>query len=136
MIRKCIALVIPARLSEEVTARPQDVRHGTLEALYGPLDCIVSGDWQVYLRADSSNLRTNVRATQLLRETGLYLPEVTGNAIYLGRRSPRLGHRRSRTSDPPRREVVRHPPSSGRTRLTAQGGRDPRPPPIPKESEP
>ncbi|WP_267785041.1 hypothetical protein [Paenarthrobacter ureafaciens] len=85
MIRKCIALVIPARLSEEVTARPQDVRHGTLEALYGPLDCIVSGDWQVYLRADSSNLRTNVRATQLLRETGLYLPEVTGNAIYLGR---------------------------------------------------
>ncbi|UOD83490.1 hypothetical protein [Paenarthrobacter ureafaciens] len=35
MIRKCIALVIPARLSDGVTANPQDVRHGTLEALYG-----------------------------------------------------------------------------------------------------
>lgn len=85
MIRKCIALVIPARLNETVTATAQDVRNGTLEALYGPLDCIVSGDWQVYLRTDSKNLRPNLRATQLLRETGLYLPEVAGNAICLGR---------------------------------------------------
>jgi len=85
MMRRCTALVIPARLSEPVTATAQDVRHGTLEALYGPLDCIVSGDWQVYLRADSNNLPHNLRATQLLRETGLYLPEVAGSAIYLGR---------------------------------------------------
>lgn len=85
MMRRCIALVIPARLSEPVTATAQDVRHGTLEALYGPLDCVVSGDWQVYLRADSDNHHNNLRATQLLRETGLYLPEVAGTAIYLGR---------------------------------------------------
>lgn len=85
MIQKCIALVVPARLSEDVTAKNLDVRQGTLQALYGPLDCIVSGDWQVYLRADSKNLRPNLRATQLLREAGLYLPEVTGNAIFLGR---------------------------------------------------
>ncbi|MFJ5978420.1 hypothetical protein [Pseudarthrobacter oxydans] len=85
MMRKCIALVIPARLSDRVTANLQDVRHGTLEALYGQLDCIVSGDWQVYLRADSRNLRPNVRAGQLLRETGLYLPEIAGTAIYRGR---------------------------------------------------
>ncbi|KRE76276.1 hypothetical protein [Arthrobacter sp. Soil762] len=86
MIHKCIALVVPARLSEEVTAGILDVRHGTLQALYGPLDCIVCGDWQVYVRADSSSgLRPNVRATQLLHETGLYLPEVAGNALYLGR---------------------------------------------------
>lgn len=85
MIRKCVALVIPAQLSEAITATAQDVRHGTLEALYGPLDCIVTGDWQVYLRADSNNLHHNLRATQLLRETGLYLPEVAGTAIYLGR---------------------------------------------------
>lgn len=85
MMRKCNALVIPAKLNEAVTASPQDVRHGTLEALYGPLDCIVTTDWQVYLRADSRNLHPNVRATQLLRETGLYLPEVAGNAIFLGR---------------------------------------------------
>ena len=73
MIRKCIALVIPARHSDEVTANRQDVRHGTLEALYGQLDCIVNGDWQVYLRADSRNLHPNVRAGQLLRETGEYV---------------------------------------------------------------
>ncbi|MDE8671023.1 MULTISPECIES: hypothetical protein [Micrococcaceae] len=85
MIQKCIALVVPARLSEDVTAKNLDVRQGTLQAVYGPLDCIVSGDWQVYLRADSRNLRPNVRATQLLHETGLYLPEVAGNALYLGR---------------------------------------------------
>lgn len=86
MIHRCIALVVPARLSEEVTATCLDVRHGTLEALFnGALDCIVRGDWQVYLRADSSNVRANVRATQLLHETGLYLPEVAGDALYLGR---------------------------------------------------
>jgi hypothetical protein len=85
MIHKCIALVVPARLSEEVTAKSLDVRHGTLQALYGPRDCIVRGDWQVYLRADNGgNLRANVRATQLLHETGLYLPEVAGNALFLG----------------------------------------------------
>jgi hypothetical protein len=88
MIRKCTALVIPARLSDGVTANPQDVRHGTLEALYGQLDCIVNGDWQVYLRADSRNLHPNFRAGQLLRVTGLYLPEVAGTAIYLGRAEP------------------------------------------------
>lgn len=85
MIRKCIALVIPAKLSKEVTAKSQDIRHGTLEALYGPLDCVVSGDWQVYLHTGSANVRPNLRAAQLLQETGLYLPEVAGDAIYLGR---------------------------------------------------
>lgn len=86
MIHRLIALVVPARLSEEVTAGVMDVRHGTLQAiLSGELDCIVQEDWQVYLRADSADLRPNVRATQLLHETGLYLPGVAGNAIFLGR---------------------------------------------------
>ncbi|GAP61392.1 hypothetical protein AHiyo1_50920 [Arthrobacter sp. Hiyo1] len=85
MIRKCIALVVPARLGEDVTARSLDVRYGTLQALYGPRDCIVRGDWQAYLRADNGgNLGPNLRAMQLLHETGLYLPEVAGNALFLG----------------------------------------------------
>jgi hypothetical protein len=85
MIHKCIALVVPARLSEEVTAGTLDVRQGTLQALYGPLDCIVCGDWQVYVRADSNSLRPNLRATQMLHETVRINVEVAGKAIFLGR---------------------------------------------------
>ena len=85
MIHKCIALVVPYRLSEAVTAGSLDVRHSTLEVLLnGGLECIVRGDWHVYLNADSRNLRPNLRAAQLLHASGLDLP-VAGKAIFLGR---------------------------------------------------
>lgn len=53
MIHKCIALIIPARLSEAVTVTNLDARHGSLEVLLGGgLECVARGDWHVYLNAD------------------------------------------------------------------------------------
>jgi hypothetical protein len=88
MIYKFIALVVPARLSEGVTVGRLDVRLGTLQVLLGGgLECIARGDWHVYLNADhhAAELRPNLRAAQLLHDTGLDLPEVTGTAVFLGR---------------------------------------------------
>ncbi|MBT2523194.1 DUF4192 family protein [Arthrobacter sp. ISL-28] len=68
MIHKCIALVVPPRLSEAVTAGSLDVRHSALEVLLkGGLECIVRGDWHVYMNATTPNLRPTAQA--LWRET-------------------------------------------------------------------
>ena len=88
MIHKCIALIVPAWLSETVTVANLDARHGSLEVLLsGGLECVARGDWHVYLNADhhAAQLGTNVRAAQLLHDTGLDLPDVAGTAVFLGR---------------------------------------------------
>lgn len=88
MIHKCFALIVPARLSEAVTVTNLDARHGSLEVLLGGgLECVTRGDWHVYLNADqhAAELRPNVRAAQLLHDTGLDLPDVAGTAVFLGR---------------------------------------------------
>lgn len=88
MIHKCFALIVPARLSEAVTVANLDVRHGSLEVLVsGGLECVARGDWHVYLNAGhhSGQLGTNVRAAQLLHDSGLDLPDVAGTAVFLGR---------------------------------------------------
>lgn len=84
MIRKLIGLIVPARLSEEVTAKRLDESSSAL-LLNSEVDCIIRGDWQVFVRVEAADFRPNVRAAQLLHETGLHLPEVAGRAIFLGR---------------------------------------------------
>jgi hypothetical protein len=88
MIHKCIAVIIPARLSGAVTVTNLDARHGSLEVLLGGgLECVARGDWHVYLNADqhTAGLGPNIRAAQLLHDTGLDLPDVAGTAVFLGR---------------------------------------------------
>jgi hypothetical protein len=88
MIHKCFALIVPARISEAVTVANLDARHGCLEVLLaGGLECVARGDWHVYLNADqrTAGLGPNVRAGQLLHDTGLDLPDVAGTAVFLGR---------------------------------------------------
>ncbi|AOT03424.1 hypothetical protein [Arthrobacter sp. U41] len=88
MIHKCFALIVPARLSGAVTVANLDARHGSLEVLLsGRLECIAQGDWHVYLNADQlpAELGPNIRAAQLLHDTGLDLPDVAGTAVFLGR---------------------------------------------------
>ncbi|WP_369745647.1 hypothetical protein [Paenarthrobacter sp. AMU7] len=86
MLNHLIALYIPSRLSENVTVASLDARHTSLQIIVGgALECIARGDWQVYLNAETQTTGpSNVRAAQLLHETGLDLP-VTGNAVFLGR---------------------------------------------------
>lgn len=88
MIHKCLALVIPAQLSEAVTVANVDARNGTLQVLLGGrLECIARGDWHVYLNADhhAARLLPNLRAAQLLHDTGLDLPDIAGTAMFFGR---------------------------------------------------
>lgn len=84
MIRKLIGLIVPARLGEEVTAKSLEAPSSAL-LLDGEVDCIIRGDWQVFVKVEDADSRPNVRAARLLHETGLYLPEVAGQAIFLGR---------------------------------------------------
>ncbi|MBU8869205.1 hypothetical protein [Paenarthrobacter aromaticivorans] len=86
MLIHLIALFVPSRLSENVAVATIDARHPSLQIIIGgELECIARGDWQVYLNAQAqTNGPSNVRAVQLLHETGLDLP-VTGNAVFLGR---------------------------------------------------
>ncbi|AFR31305.1 hypothetical protein [Arthrobacter sp. Rue61a] len=86
MLTHRIALYIPSRLSENVTVASLDARHSSLQIIVGGgLECIARADWQVYLNAETQTTGpSNVRAAQLLHETGLDLP-VTGNAVFLGR---------------------------------------------------
>jgi hypothetical protein len=88
MIHKCFALVIPARLSEAAAVANVDGRQGTLQVLLGGgLEIIARGDWHVYLNADHHNARLlpNLRAAQLLHDTGLDLPDIGGTAVFFGR---------------------------------------------------
>ena len=83
MIRKCVALIVPARLSEDVRLETIDTRQGTMQALFGvDLECVEHGDWHVYLTAGSAG--TNVRAGHLLHDAGLDL-HVATTAVFLGR---------------------------------------------------
>ncbi|MEC3853934.1 hypothetical protein [Paenarthrobacter ureafaciens] len=86
MLNHLIALYIPARLSEAVTMHSLDARHTSLQIIVGgALESIARGGWQVYLNAETQTTGlSNVRAVQLLHDTGLDLP-VTGNAVFLGR---------------------------------------------------
>lgn len=86
MLTHLIALYIPARLSESVTVHSIDARHASLQIIVGgELESIACGDWQVYLNAETQTTGpSNVRAVQLLHETGLDLT-VTGNTVFLGR---------------------------------------------------
>ncbi|MFE4080323.1 hypothetical protein [Paenarthrobacter sp. YIM B13468] len=86
MLSHLTALYIPERLSESVTVHSLDARHASLQIIVGGgLECIAQGDWQVYLNADTQKAaEPNIRAMQLLHETGLDLP-VTGNVVFLGR---------------------------------------------------
>ncbi|BCW86485.1 hypothetical protein NicSoilE8_41580 (plasmid) [Arthrobacter sp. NicSoilE8] len=86
MMNHLIGLYVPARLSEAVTVHSLDARHTSLQIIVGGgLECIALGDWHVYLNADTQTTGpSNLRAVQLLHETGLDLP-VTGIAVFLGR---------------------------------------------------
>jgi len=82
MIRKCVALIVPARLSEDVGLVTIDTRQGSMQALFGVDECVERGDWHVYLTAGPAG--TNVRAEQLLHDAGLDL-HVATTAVFLGR---------------------------------------------------
>ncbi|WP_427130529.1 DUF3846 domain-containing protein [Pseudarthrobacter sp. S9] len=88
MSTTCIALIVPARLSEPVRVETLDAGLYTLKSLVGgDIESVTRGDWHVYLNAEGKiiNLPPNIRAGHLMLEAGLYLVDIfCGTAVFLG----------------------------------------------------
>lgn len=88
MSTACTALIIPARLSQPIRVETLTPRLPTLQNLVeGDIEAVSRGDWLVYLNAEGKiiNLPANMRAGQLMLETGLNLVDIfCGTAVFLG----------------------------------------------------
>jgi hypothetical protein len=88
MSTTCTALIVPAKLAEPVRIASLATGLETLQRVVGgDVESVKRGDWDVYFNSLGrlSNLPSNIRATQLMHEGGLDLPDVIrGTAVFLG----------------------------------------------------
>jgi hypothetical protein len=88
MSTTCTALIVPAKLTEPVRIEAFDAGLENLRLLVGgDVESVTRGDWHVYFNSLGriANLPPNLRAGQLMHESGLDLADaVRGVAVFLG----------------------------------------------------
>lgn len=84
----CTALIIPDQLNQPVRLEPLDPTLENLQRLVGgDVESVVRGDWHVYFNSFCriNDLPPNLRASQLMHESGLDLADVArGTVVFLG----------------------------------------------------
>lgn len=82
------ALIIPDQLNQPVRLGPLEPNPENLRRLVGgDVESVVRGDWHVYFNSFGwiNSLPSNLRASQLMHESGLDLGDVVrGTAVFLG----------------------------------------------------
>lgn len=84
----CTALIVPDQLNRPVRLEPLEPSLENLQLLVdGDVESVVRGDWHVYFNSFGriKDLPPNLRASQLMHECGLDLPDVArGTVVFLG----------------------------------------------------